>query len=128
MKEEHIEARHTGQNASPETQAITLRLDRKSFWQNHAWQRVMAEGQAFSHDPPAFNLCGFGRVLEEPGMASYPSSMKDSEWGILETLLPPKPDTLRGLAGAGLRESLKLEEIEFQQFGNDVRLRGVVRT
>ena len=29
-------------------------------------------------------------------MASYPSSMTDSEWKILETLLPPKPDTLRG--------------------------------
>ena len=29
-------------------------------------------------------------------MASYPSSMTDSEWEILETLLPPKPDTLRG--------------------------------
>jgi diaminohydroxyphosphoribosylaminopyrimidine deaminase/5-amino-6-(5-phosphoribosylamino)uracil reductase len=32
-----------------------------------------------------------------------------------------------GLAGAGLSESLKLQEIEFQQFGNDVRLRGAVR-
>jgi len=29
-------------------------------------------------------------------MASYPSSMTDSEWEILETLLPTKPDTLRG--------------------------------
>jgi diaminohydroxyphosphoribosylaminopyrimidine deaminase/5-amino-6-(5-phosphoribosylamino)uracil reductase len=33
-----------------------------------------------------------------------------------------------GLAGAGLRESLHLEEIDFQQFGNDLRLRGIVRT
>lgn len=33
-----------------------------------------------------------------------------------------------GLAGAGLRESLHLEEINFQQFGNDLRLRGMVRT
>ncbi|MES2476932.1 MAG: bifunctional diaminohydroxyphosphoribosylaminopyrimidine deaminase/5-amino-6-(5-phosphoribosylamino)uracil reductase RibD [Verrucomicrobiota bacterium] len=32
-----------------------------------------------------------------------------------------------GLAGAGLKESLHLDEIDFQQFGNDVRLRGVVR-
>ncbi len=33
-----------------------------------------------------------------------------------------------GLAGAGLKESLRLEEIEFQQLGNDVRVRGVVRS
>jgi diaminohydroxyphosphoribosylaminopyrimidine deaminase/5-amino-6-(5-phosphoribosylamino)uracil reductase len=32
-----------------------------------------------------------------------------------------------GLGGVGLRESLHLEEIDFQQFGNDVRVRGVVR-
>lgn len=32
-----------------------------------------------------------------------------------------------GLAGAGLRESSHLDEIDFQQFGNDIRLRGVVR-
>ena len=32
-----------------------------------------------------------------------------------------------GLAGAGFHESLHLDEIEFLQFGNDVRLRGVVR-
>ncbi len=32
-----------------------------------------------------------------------------------------------GLAGAGLKESLHLEEIEFRQFGNDIRLRGIVR-
>jgi diaminohydroxyphosphoribosylaminopyrimidine deaminase / 5-amino-6-(5-phosphoribosylamino)uracil reductase len=31
-----------------------------------------------------------------------------------------------GLAGAGLRESLRLDEINFQQFGNDVRLRGLL--
>lgn len=31
-----------------------------------------------------------------------------------------------GLAGAGLGESLHLEEIDFQQFGNDVRLRGTL--
>jgi putative transposase len=34
--------------------------------------------------------------LEKLGMASYPSSMTDSEWKILATLLPAKPDTLRG--------------------------------
>jgi diaminohydroxyphosphoribosylaminopyrimidine deaminase/5-amino-6-(5-phosphoribosylamino)uracil reductase len=33
-----------------------------------------------------------------------------------------------GLAGAGLKESLHLDEIDFQQFGNDIRLRGIVRT
>lgn len=32
-----------------------------------------------------------------------------------------------GLAGSGLNESLHLDEIEFQQFGNDIRLRGIVR-
>jgi diaminohydroxyphosphoribosylaminopyrimidine deaminase/5-amino-6-(5-phosphoribosylamino)uracil reductase len=32
-----------------------------------------------------------------------------------------------GLAGAGLHESLHLDEINFQQFGNDIRLRGVIR-
>ena len=32
-----------------------------------------------------------------------------------------------GLAGAGLHESLHLEEVGFQQFGNDIRLRAVVR-
>lgn len=32
-----------------------------------------------------------------------------------------------GLAGAGLAEALHLEEVDFQQFGNDVRLRGVLR-
>ena len=32
-----------------------------------------------------------------------------------------------GLAGAGLHESLHLDEVDFQQFGNDIRLRGVVR-
>jgi diaminohydroxyphosphoribosylaminopyrimidine deaminase / 5-amino-6-(5-phosphoribosylamino)uracil reductase len=31
-----------------------------------------------------------------------------------------------GLAGAGLPEPLRLDEIEFQRFGNDVRLRGSV--
>ena len=31
-----------------------------------------------------------------------------------------------GLAGAGLRESLHLEEIDFLQLGNDLRLRGVI--
>lgn len=29
-------------------------------------------------------------------MANYPSSMTDSEWEILESLLPVKPGTLRG--------------------------------
>lgn len=33
-----------------------------------------------------------------------------------------------GLAGSGLKESLHLEELAFQQFGNDVRLRGIVKT
>lgn len=33
---------------------------------------------------------------------------------------------LPGLAGCGLNESLHLDEVEFHQFGNDVRLRGVV--
>ncbi len=32
-----------------------------------------------------------------------------------------------GLGGAGLKESLHLDEIDFQQFGNDVCLRGIVR-
>jgi diaminohydroxyphosphoribosylaminopyrimidine deaminase/5-amino-6-(5-phosphoribosylamino)uracil reductase len=32
-----------------------------------------------------------------------------------------------GLAGSGLKESLHLDEIDFKQFGNDVRLRGLVR-
>jgi hypothetical protein len=32
--------------------------------------------------------------LEKLGMASYPSSMTDSERKILETLLPTKTDTL----------------------------------
>ena len=34
---------------------------------------------------------------------------------------------LPGLAGAGLSKSLHLDEIEFQQFGNDVRLRSIVK-
>ncbi len=32
-----------------------------------------------------------------------------------------------GLGGVGLKESLHLDEIDFQQLGNDVRLRGLVR-
>lgn len=32
-----------------------------------------------------------------------------------------------GLAGGGLKESLKLDEVDFERFGNDIRLRGVVR-
>ncbi len=32
-----------------------------------------------------------------------------------------------GLGGAGLHESLHLDEIDFQQFGNDIRVRGIVR-
>jgi diaminohydroxyphosphoribosylaminopyrimidine deaminase/5-amino-6-(5-phosphoribosylamino)uracil reductase len=32
-----------------------------------------------------------------------------------------------GLAGKGLRESLHLDEVDFQQFGNDIRLRGILR-
>jgi diaminohydroxyphosphoribosylaminopyrimidine deaminase / 5-amino-6-(5-phosphoribosylamino)uracil reductase len=32
-----------------------------------------------------------------------------------------------GLAGTGLKESLRLEEIDFKRLGNDIRLRGVVR-
>jgi len=32
-----------------------------------------------------------------------------------------------GLGGVGLKESLHLDEVDFQQFGNDVRLSGVVR-
>ena len=32
-----------------------------------------------------------------------------------------------GLGGAGLRESLHLDEVDFQQIGNDIRLRGIVR-
>ncbi len=31
-----------------------------------------------------------------------------------------------GLAGGGLKESLHLHEIDFQQFGNDIRLRGII--
>jgi diaminohydroxyphosphoribosylaminopyrimidine deaminase/5-amino-6-(5-phosphoribosylamino)uracil reductase len=31
-----------------------------------------------------------------------------------------------GLAGAGFKESLRLKEIDFKQFGNDIRLRGIV--
>ncbi|MES2440038.1 MAG: bifunctional diaminohydroxyphosphoribosylaminopyrimidine deaminase/5-amino-6-(5-phosphoribosylamino)uracil reductase RibD [Verrucomicrobiota bacterium] len=31
------------------------------------------------------------------------------------------------LAGGGLKDSLHLDEVDFQQFGNDVRLRGIVR-
>ncbi len=31
-----------------------------------------------------------------------------------------------GLGGVGLRESLHLDEVDFKQFGNDIRLRGVV--
>lgn len=32
-----------------------------------------------------------------------------------------------GLAGAGLQESLHLEEVDFQQFGDDIRLRGILK-
>ncbi len=32
-----------------------------------------------------------------------------------------------GLAGEGLSEALHLDEIDFRQFGNDIRLRGIVR-
>lgn len=32
-----------------------------------------------------------------------------------------------GLGGVGLNESLQLDEIDFRRFGNDIRLRGVVR-
>jgi diaminohydroxyphosphoribosylaminopyrimidine deaminase/5-amino-6-(5-phosphoribosylamino)uracil reductase len=32
-----------------------------------------------------------------------------------------------GLGGMGLKESLHLDEIDFQRFGNDIRLRGVVK-
>lgn len=32
-----------------------------------------------------------------------------------------------GLGGEGLRDSLKLDEIDFKQFGNDIRLRGIIR-
>ena len=39
-------------------------------------------------------------------MASYPSSMTDSEWAILETLLPPQPDTLRGRPQEHSRRSI----------------------
>jgi len=39
-------------------------------------------------------------------MASYPSSMTDSEWEILETLLPPRPDTLRGRPQQHSRRSI----------------------
>ena len=44
---------------------------------------------------PNFNLYKFGQVLKKLSIASYPNSMTDSECKILETLLPPKPDTLR---------------------------------
>jgi putative transposase len=44
--------------------------------------------------------------LEKLGMASYPSSMTDSEWVILEALLPPKPDTFRGRPQAHSRRSI----------------------
>ena len=39
-------------------------------------------------------------------MAIYPSSMTDSEWEILEPLLPPKPDTLRGRPQENSRRSI----------------------
>ena len=39
-------------------------------------------------------------------MASYPSSMTDSEWEILELLLPTKPDTLRGRPPEHSRRSI----------------------
>ena len=39
-------------------------------------------------------------------MASYPSSMTDSEWEILEPLLPPKSDTLRGRPQEHSRRSI----------------------
>lgn len=39
-------------------------------------------------------------------MASYPSSMTDSEWKILGTILPPKPDTLRGRLQEHSRRSI----------------------
>lgn len=32
-----------------------------------------------------------------------------------------------GLAGGGLKEPLHLDEVDFQSFGNDVRLRGIIR-
>lgn len=32
-----------------------------------------------------------------------------------------------GLAGAGLHDSLKLDEIDFLQLGNDIRVRGIIR-
>lgn len=32
-----------------------------------------------------------------------------------------------GLGGVGLKQSLHLDEIDFQQFGNDIRVRGIVR-
>lgn len=32
-----------------------------------------------------------------------------------------------GLGGSGLAETLHLDEIDFQQFGNDIRVRGIVR-
>lgn len=35
--------------------------------------------------------------------------------------------TLPGLAGVGWRESMRLEEVEFQRFGDDLRVRGLVK-
>jgi putative transposase len=39
-------------------------------------------------------------------MASYPSSTTDSEWAILEPLLPSQPDTLRGRPRENSRRSI----------------------
>ena len=46
--------------------------------------------------PEISNLYYLSHVLEKLVMASYPGSMRNSEWNILETLLPSQPDTLRG--------------------------------
>jgi transposase len=44
--------------------------------------------------------------LENLGMASYPSSTTDSEWAILEPLLPSQADTLRGRPLEHFRRSI----------------------
>jgi putative transposase len=39
-------------------------------------------------------------------MSAYPSSLTDSEWKILEPILPPKPDTRRGRPEVHSRRSI----------------------
>jgi diaminohydroxyphosphoribosylaminopyrimidine deaminase / 5-amino-6-(5-phosphoribosylamino)uracil reductase len=138
----------SGETVRRDLPALTLRVPELLVGRSQPWRVIFTDSPAFlpPDEPrertlirPRHDLAGTLRgLVQEQGVLSvmveaggifsaalFAAGLIDEVVVYYAPLLCGGPSS--GLAGIGLKESMQLDEIDFLQLGDDIRLRGVVR-